>query len=226
MVVWGLWVDGWMDEDMAKGGEAERRRRVVAIHQTSPIVSGCEASLMRRSMTREWIWGCHTHNQDTPRLLALPRLYYHPLDFCQSYDSQPVSQPVQPWNEAYLAKGLMAEQNMAASIARVVTCSLFVTMDGNSPQAAALRIGRLSIRTRDHTLAGCNSVQFGRDETVCTYVCHVMIHLYGTVTATVVSFLQDKATVSQFELQRERGTVDYLDYLPKASTQVVVPPRK
>ncbi|KAL0465677.1 hypothetical protein QR685DRAFT_576164 [Neurospora intermedia] len=69
-------------------------------------------------------------------------------------------------------------------------------MDGNSPQAAALRIGRLSIRTRDHTLAGCNSVQFGRDETVCTYVCHVMIHLYGTVTATVVSFLQDKATTT------------------------------
>ncbi|EGO61207.1 hypothetical protein NEUTE1DRAFT_35544 [Neurospora tetrasperma FGSC 2508] len=70
-------------------------------------------------------------------------------------------------------------------------------MDGNSPQAAALRIGRLSIRTRNHTLAGCNSVQFGRDETVCTYVCHVMIRLYGTVTAPVVSFLQDKATVSQ-----------------------------
>ncbi|KHE88215.1 hypothetical protein GE21DRAFT_1270289 [Neurospora crassa] len=83
-------------------------------------------------------------------------------------------------------------------------------MDGNSPQAAALRIGRLSIRTRNHTLAGCNGVQFGRDETVCTYVCHVMIRLYGTVTATVMSFLQDKATVSQFELQRERDTFDYL----------------
>lgn len=88
----------WMDGDIAKGGEAERRRRVVAIHQTSPIVSGCEASL-RRSMTREWMWGYHTYNQDTPRLLALPRLY-HPLDFCHSYDSQPVNQPVQPWNEA------------------------------------------------------------------------------------------------------------------------------